>query len=201
MKDKGKELLGAGLEPVVVASALGVTQSLVSQWLSDENFAADVQKLKLVNFTAATARDRKWNSLEDSLLEKLESLLPFLTNPHIVLQALRTVNGATRRSAPKEQEPIANQTHVHLHMPQLIAAKFVVNPQNQVIEVDGRSMATMPASTVVKMAEAQTQKAEEQKRLPVPEVQDLERARERVATLTKLSHHTVHEVSPLCEQL
>jgi arginine/lysine/ornithine decarboxylase len=192
-KDKARELLGAGLENSVVASALGVSASLVSQWLSEETFADEVQTLKLVNLTQATERDRKWNTLEDKLLDKLEFLLPTLTNPAVVLQALRTVNGATRRSNPRELEPVANQTHVHLHMPSLLAAKFVVNPANQVVEVDGRSIATMPANAVVKELERRKQL---QEIIPHPsqDAIDKARAQERIDNLAKLSFLPVHEL-------
>ena len=192
-KDQAKELLGAGLQNVVVANALGVSESLVSQWLSDETFAAEVQKLKLQNLTEANTRDRKWNSLEDQLLEKLEGLLPMIVNPMAVIQALKAVNGAVRRSAPKELAGVAQSTHVHLHMPALLAAKFVVNPTNQVIEVDGRSVATMPANAVV--AEMNKRKLEKELNPPKPaDTVDMEEAQARLDNLTKLEHLPISQV-------
>lgn len=195
-KEKALELLGAGLENVVVANALGVSESMVSQWLSDDTFANEVQKLKLQNLTEATSRDRKWNTLEDQLLDKLEKLLPFIVNPGVVLQALKTVNAAVRRGSPRELGAQAQSTHVHLHMPQLLAAKFVVNQVNQVIEVDGRSVATMPANAVVQ--EMNRRKAEGTllpKTVEVsPDEADLDRARVRLDNLQKLEHLPIHQV-------
>lgn len=195
--EKAKELLGAGLSNVVVASALGVSESLVSQWLSNDEFAQEVQKLKLANLTEATSRDRKWNTLEDTLLQKLEDLLPMLVNPMAVVQALKAVNGAVRRGSPKEMGVQAQSTHVHLHMPALLAAKFTVNPANQVVEVDGRSVATMPAHAVV--AEMNKRKAENLLSSPVPEAPspdevDMERAQSRLRSLQKLEHFPIHQV-------
>lgn len=194
-REKARELLGAGLSNVVVASALGVSESLVSQWLSDDLFASEVQKLKLTNLTEATSRDRKWNTLEDRLLEKLEDLLPMLVNPMAVVNALKAVNSAVRRGAPKEQSATAQSTHVHLHMPALLAAKFVVNPVNQVVEVDGRSVATMPANAVVaEMNRRKSQGLLEKQETIDPDVADMERAQSRLENLQKLEYLPVHQV-------
>jgi len=194
-RDKALELLGANLENVVVANALGVSESLVSQWLSDEAFAVEVQKRKLQNLTEATSRDRKWNCLEDQLLEKLEGLLPMIVNPMAVIQALKAVNGATRRGSQRELGAVAQSTHLHLHMPALLAAKFVVNPTNQVVEVDGRSVATMPANAVVE----EMMRRKSAGLLDAPQVQnpddaDMERAQARLTNLQKLTHLPIHQV-------
>lgn len=192
-KDKALELLGAGLPNVVVANALGVSESLVSQWLSVDEFAVQVQQRKIQVLTEAKNRDSKWNTLEDKLLERLEELLPMLSNPMAVVQALRTVNGAVRRAAPQELGATAQATHVHLHMPALIAAKFTVNGNNQVVEVDGRNVSTMPANVVV---EEMKRRAAERTVLPAAnsEEADREQAMHRVSQLQRLEHLPVHEL-------
>ncbi len=43
-QERALEFLGQGLGPEVVASALGVTVSYISQLISDENFAASAAK-------------------------------------------------------------------------------------------------------------------------------------------------------------
>jgi transcriptional regulator with XRE-family HTH domain len=196
-KERAKELLGAGLSNVVVASALGLSESMISQWLSEDSFREEVQKLRLTNLTEAAGRDRKWNSLEDRLLERLEELLPTLVNPAVVLHALKLVNGAVRRSSPQELGAQAQSTHLHLHLPAVIAAKFTINQNSQVIEVDGRSVATMPAAGVV----AAMNKLAEVEGLPVSKSAeeaatdaDLIRARERLVNLQKLEHLPIHQV-------
>jgi len=194
-REKALELLGANLENVVVANALGVSESLVSQWLSDEAFAVEVQKRKLQNLTEATSRDRKWNTLEDQLLDKLEGLLPMIVNPMAVIQALKAVNGATRRGSQRELGAVAQSTHLHLHMPALLAAKFVVNPTNQVIEVDGRSVATMPANAVVEeMLRRKTAGLLDAPQPQNPDDADMERAQARLTNLQKLEHLPIHQV-------
>lgn len=151
MKDKIRELLGIGLSPVVVASAVGCTESNISQLLADEVFAQEVQQLKLMNLTETAHRDRKWDTLEDQLLERLEGILPLLARPLEVINALKMVNGAKRRATSSEigSSSVSPQT-LHLHLPNAIAAKFIVNAQNQVVDIEGRTIATMPAKEVMK---------------------------------------------------
>lgn len=149
MKEKIKELLGVGLPANVVASACGVDDSYVSQLLSQDEFAAEVQQLKLANLTEAAGRDGAWNTLEDDLLAKIKDLLPLMTKPMEVIRALQVANSATRRAAPREMAATAVHQHVHLHLPQVVQQKFVVNNHSQVVEVDGRTIATMPANKAV----------------------------------------------------
>jgi hypothetical protein len=194
-KDQARELLGAGLQNVVVASAIGVSESQISQWLSEEQFREEVQKLRLQNLTSAAERDRKWNSLEDKLLERLDDILPTLVQPGVVIQALKAVNNAVRRAAPKDMGVTAQSTHLHLHMPALLAAKFVVNKDNQVVEVDGRSVATMPANAVVaKMNEAKERG--ELNVLPVANSDevDIADAQVKLENLQRIDSLPIHQV-------
>lgn len=193
MDDKIKELLGIGLQQAVVASAVGCSESYVSQLMSEDAFRAEVTNLRLINLTEAADRDGTYNSLEDRLLEKLENLLPVLVNPMQVLAAIRTINGAHRRAAPAELAANAQQNIVQLQLPENVAfaARFIVNGTNQVIEVAGAPMATATAQSVVKKLEqlradrgtpedAQNKQAEEMKT--------------RIANLQSLSHLPVHEL-------
>lgn len=188
MKEKIKELLGLGLPNGVVASAVGVSDAYVSQLLSEDIFAKEVQELRLVNLSEHATRDKKWNSLEDSLLKKLEELMEFggFTRPIEVLRALQVVNGAKRRAAPQEFAATAQQNVVPLILPIVLAPKFILNSQGQVVEVEGRVIATMPANIV-----NETLKASKGKQL---EQDDASRARGRLDNLQKLELLPVHEL-------
>ncbi len=195
MKEKIKELLGVGLPNNVVASATGVTESYVSQLLSEETFAAEVQELRLKNLTEASTRDGKWNRLEDSLLEKIEHLLPLMVKPMEVLQALKIVNSAQRRAAPRELAANAQHHHVHLHLPTVVQQKFVVNAQSQIVEADGRTIATMGANKVVEMLK---KRVEEPASTPENQraLQD-----DRIEAFTRLQNLRNITLLPTAEQL
>ncbi len=188
-----KELLGVGLPNNVVASAVGVTDSYISQLLADPEFAAEVTHLKLINLTETAARDKKYNSLEDKLLEKLENVLPYLVKPMEVLAAIKTINSAVRRAAPSELAGQANVQVVQLQLPDnsAFAARFVINKESQVVEIAGRSLATMPAKGVVaKLQEAKKNAATN----TTEHAADMENAKERLSNLQSLMHLPVAEV-------
>ena len=142
---KGLELLGTGISPVVVATTLGITESAVSQWLSDQEFASQVTGRRFANMQKHTARDAKWDELEDQLLAKMQDIIPFMMKPFEIIRALQMVNAAKRRgpSAP-ENTHIAN-TVVNLSIPVQIVQRFTKNADNQVIEMAEEVQAVTPA--------------------------------------------------------
>ena len=142
---KGLELLGTGISPVVVATTLGITESAVSQWLSDQDFATQVTSRRFAGMQKHVARDAKWDDLEDKLLDRLQDLLPFMHKPFEIIRALQLANGAKRRgpSAP-ENTHIAN-TVVNLSIPVQIVQRFTKNADNQVIEMEASEAPSAPS--------------------------------------------------------
>lgn len=155
MKEKIKELLGFGLESGVVATAVGCDISYVSQLLSDVEFGAEVQQLKLINFAGHASRDRKYDALEDSLLEKLEGMIPLIARPMELVRALAIINSAKRRATPDANPSGANGsvTVVNLQLPPALATQIRMNTKNQVLEVNQQSIASLPAAGVSKKLE------------------------------------------------
>lgn len=176
MKEKIKELLGEGLAPGIVANAVGVSPAYVSQLLADETFKQEVIELRIAKLSATTSRDRKYDSIEDTLLSKLEAAVPMLFRPAEILAAIKTINGAQRRGAPADATPVTYKTVVNLNIPEVARAKLLLNESNQIIEIGGRVMATMQANVLLKQlgveAETETEKLGEQvngkKSLPSP---------------------------------
>jgi hypothetical protein len=198
LKDKAKELLGIGLANNIVASAIGVTESMVSQWLSDETFAQEVSDLRAATAAEAVGRDKKYNKIEDILLEKLEEKLDsglMFTSPREILAAIRVINSAVRRGSPQEVTGKGQVQIVQLQLPEnaTFAARFVLNGQNQVIEIAGRSMATMSAKGVVGQLEKMN-KAKESSSGVKAEQQDATAAADRLRSLSSLTHLPVAEV-------
>jgi hypothetical protein len=73
MQAKILDMLGNGLSPEVVSSALGISPSYISQLVSTEEFSRQVAELRFINLQANTVRDRKYDSLEDQLTDKLQN--------------------------------------------------------------------------------------------------------------------------------
>jgi len=197
MKDKIQELLGLGLPNHVVASAVGVSESYISQLVSDEAFAQTVQELRLKNLTEAAGRDKKWNSLEDALLGKLDNLMDIsFTRPMEVIKALAVVNSAKRRAAPQELNATANAVVIPLILPLVLAPKLSLNEQGQVIEVEGRVIATMPANVVNRRLDELKKKNEKEIESTNQKLfeADKEAARFRLTTLKQMTALPVHEL-------
>ena len=155
-------LLGQGLPNTVVATAVGVSESYISQLLSGEDFAAEVTSLRVGALEAPTRRDASYDSLEDKLITKFDQSLVFLTKPMEILSAMQKVNAMTRRGLGV-QDRAGNQsssTVVNIEMPTQIIANFKTNSLGQVIEaeaqhVDGsvevQSLVTIQSNNVEKL--------------------------------------------------
>lgn len=158
MKEQILKLLGANQTAAVVAMAVGCTESYVSQLMADEKFAAEVHALRVKSLQAASVRDDKMDAIEDMLLEQLETIVPFITKPNEILNATKIVNSLRRRGAGAAPvsagagAPAAGAV-VRLVLPEMPAKiEYKTNGANEVIEVAGRTMATLPAELLTKMA-------------------------------------------------
>lgn len=129
------KLLGQGVEQEVVATAVGVSPSYISQLLQEPEFAGLVAERRLVNLEAASDRDSKYDELEDSLLSKLRDVSDYMTKPREIAGVLLGLNKAVRRGVRPENSPQVKQNVVVLNFPSVIQQKFVVNEVNQVIGV------------------------------------------------------------------
>ena len=136
-EERALELLGQGLSTGVVASALGVTDSAISQLLADENFASDVQKLRFDSLQKSTQLDSTYTDIEGKLLETLEENLPLINKPRDILSAINVINGAKRRGLDSPDSGALEAKVVQLTIPAALQQKFVVNIANQVTEVQG----------------------------------------------------------------
>jgi len=136
-EERALELLGQGLSTGVVASALGVTDSAISQLLADENFASDVQKLRFDSLQKSTQLDSTYTDIEGKLLETLEENLPLINKPRDILSAINVINGAKRRGLDSPDSGALEAKVVQLTIPAVLQQKFVVNIANQVTEVQG----------------------------------------------------------------
>lgn len=164
------ELLGSGVPQEAVASTLGVQPSYISQLLSDSNFAEKVTQLKYVALSKHTARDEQYDTIEDSLLSKLDSALPLMLRPTDIVGALKMINGAKRRGLDSKESIVAQQNIVELTMPTMIVQNFTTNINNQVIKAGDQDLVTIQSDILLKETErVLEQYKEEPKPEPTPE--------------------------------
>lgn len=148
------EMLGNGLSPAIAASALGISESYISQLLSEESFATQVTAARFNNLQAATARDKSYDAIEDALITKMQDLLPMMYKPMEVLRAITVINAAKRRGASAPENTVINQTVVQLTLPASVTSRFVTNANNQVIEAGEQELITIQATQLTKKLES-----------------------------------------------
>lgn len=146
-------LLGQGIGPEMVAAAIGVSVSRISQLLSDPNFASDVADLRYRALSKHNERDSAYDSLEDELVAKMKDLLPFMMKPFEILKAIQIINGAKRRGSSAPESIISQQNVVQLLMPTQIFNNFTkqeitVNVNNQVIKAGDQDLVTIQSSSM-----------------------------------------------------
>lgn len=142
-RERALSLLGRGYSQSVVASALGVTDSQISQLMADKEFAEQVSRLRFESLTEANTRDSKYDALEDKLLDRLEDVADYITKPREILSALNILNKAERRGQPAVEQTQLVQNVVQLTVPIVLQQKFMVSESNEVIDVEGQQLTTM----------------------------------------------------------
>lgn len=147
-EDRALSLLGQGLGPEVVAAAVGVSTSRISQLLSTPEFASAVAEARYENLAKHNQRDNAYDRLEDSLIEKLKDCLPYMMRPMEILKAIQVINAAKRRGSSAPESITSQQTVVQLIMPTQILQSFTTNINNQVIKAGMQDLVTVQSSNM-----------------------------------------------------
>jgi hypothetical protein len=150
-EERAIAMLGSGIPASQVALALGLTESAVSQWFSQDSFANAVQDLKFQNLSRNTKIDDTYLDLEEQLQAKLQKVLPLMTKPRDVVMALSAINSTKRRGA-QIQDPNSGKSAqiVNLSLPSVIVNQYISNSNNQIVEVRddvGRSQSLITAAS------------------------------------------------------
>jgi hypothetical protein len=153
VEDRALKLLGSGIQAEQVAAALGVTPSRIAQMLAQDHFASSVAKLRYAALQSHNKRDSAYDTLEDTLLVKLEKSLPLMIKPESILKAIAVVNGAKRRGQSAPAQTTNQQNVVNLVLPTIMVDKFAVDINNQVIRAGDQSLLTMPSGNLLKQVE------------------------------------------------
>lgn len=142
-------LLASGLNASMVASTLSLSESYISQLLSNSEFRDRVTSARLAKNKGLIERDDKLELTESKALERLSLLLPMVTKPLEAAKIYQTLNSARRTTSIPANSQTAGSATVTLNLPKNSSVQFTLaHDTNQVLEVDGRSMAPMPAQRV-----------------------------------------------------
>jgi len=153
-RTRALELLGTGLSAETVANALGVTPSMISQLLAQEDFAAEVQHLRYQALQKHNKQDNEYDAIESELTAKMRDLLPMMHRPMEVLKAISVINGAKRRGVSAPEQITNQQTVLTLNMPVKIISQFTTNTANQVVALQSateiKDLTTIQSGSLLK---------------------------------------------------
>lgn len=163
-RDQVVSLLGQGYSQTTVASALGVTPSWVSQ-IADED-REKVATLRVGKLQERVADDTNLDDLERRALKLVADKLPFVRSPMEATRIYATLNAAKRKTANNTPDTdSASVETVTITLPRAAAAIHIqLNAKNQVISVEGQTMAPMPSRAIPGL----------QAMLPVQQIEDLQ---------------------------
>jgi predicted transcriptional regulator len=144
-RERAAEFLGQGYSQEMVASIIGVSPERISQLMSESEFREAVRSKRIQNLQAQTQMDKKYDTLEEKLLAKLEKAMPLFTRPRDILDAIKTVNGAKRRGAAPE--PTAESAKVvSISVPVQVVGQFISvekTSNNQIIQAGEQALLTV----------------------------------------------------------
>lgn len=134
------QLLGQGVAPSQAAAALGVSESQISQYLSDEDFAAELAAQRASATAEDLAYDEKLDRVEEEFLGRIEQKAAF-ANLQQSLQAFKILNTAKRRKDSRiAPQSTGSGTVVNITIPIAVIPQYVTNSKNEIVEVEGKTM-------------------------------------------------------------
>lgn len=180
--DRIVSLLGQGYSQATVAAALGVTPSYVSQVAETPEVREEVSRLRVGKLQERVVDDETLETTERRALKLISDKMVFVKSPAEAANIFKILNNAKRKTAANAPEnDAASIESVTIVLPKSAAAIHIqLNGNNQVIEVEGRSMAPLPsralhnlrrpveelpAMEVTRLVDASEQRSETTKRL------------------------------------
>lgn len=149
------DFLGQGLSAAVVASAVGVSESYVSQLLSKEDFRGQVRARRIATLQRSADLDAEYDDLEAKLQTKLKRILPLIIKPRDVLDAIKVVNSAKRRGTQDMASDAQVSQVIEVRMPTNILQQFIKvehNSLNQIVQAGPQSLVTAQPAQVQQLA-------------------------------------------------
>lgn len=143
ISERALKLLGAGASQAQTAAALGVTESLISQMMAQDEFSQAVSTLRFEAAQKHNERDATYDTLESKTLNQLEKYLPTVTKPMELTRILATLNAAKRRGSFAPEQIIQQTQVVNLVLPTVAMPQFVVGGNNQVVSAGDQNLVTI----------------------------------------------------------
>lgn len=152
---RAMNMLANGATQKEAALALGVTESLVSQFMAEADFQSQLHDKIAKNMLDAQEIDNNYVETERVLSKRLREQSNLMFNPDSVLRTLKFVNEAKKKVAAN----FGAQPHVDggngqkvlpvvLVLPQVVQREFVLNPNNEIVAIDDQPLVTLNSNSL-----------------------------------------------------
>lgn len=152
--ERALNLLGSGVPAVQVAQSCGVSESRISQLMSQHEFSEAVQRLRFDRLQKQNLRDEEWDSLEDSAVDRLKKRIDsgMIHDTNQLLRVAQIANSAKRRGvASPDSNQGAQSQIVQLVLPVQIVNKFTKDSSNRVITAGDQTLVTVQSGSMQKL--------------------------------------------------
>lgn len=151
------KLLGTGCLPVEAARACGCDESYVSQLKSEPDFVEQVGELVAITMAQQSEIDGNYLETEKILSKRMREQANLMFNPDQILRTLKFANEAKRKVptafTPQGEGSGTALKPVVLMLPAVLIQKFVVNPNNEIVQVEGQELLTLPSAQIKPLVE------------------------------------------------
>lgn len=175
-EDKVVKYLSKGLSTTAIAKAVGCEPSYISQLREREDIKAKVAANSAELEVADVTFDEELEDAEETALARIKRQLP-MANLGQALVAFRTLNTARRRK-DGPVAPVQVNVNVTLELPSSALPRYVTNQQNEIVEVDGRTLVSAAPQQLANLLEQKTG------RVLQPAINDADKANARLESLT-----------------
>lgn len=147
-QERALELLGSGIGPEMVAAAIGVSVSYISQLLANVDFAAKVADKRYAHLSKYTELDNQYDSIEQKLVRKMESMVGMMFKPGEILNAIKVINAVKRRGVTSPENIHGTREVVSLTIPNVVLQSvtnnnLTTNIHNQVVKIGEQDLSTV----------------------------------------------------------
>ena len=153
LQEKLLGFLAAGVPQTAAALAAGCTDGYISQLMQEPHFRKLLAERGAAKLEVALKHDTSIEAIESRALTAIGDKLPFVRSPVEAAKIFQILNSAKKRlhEQPGGGSNEALQ-HVTIVLPRAAQIHLQMNSLRQVIEVEGRSMATLPSRALPSLA-------------------------------------------------
>lgn len=158
LREKIVKYLAADIQQSVVASSCGVTPAYITQLLELPEVREEISLLRAAKLERSLETDDTLDSLEVAALKQVKDRLPFVRTAVEAVRIASTLNGMKRKATPDASADAVAAQSVTITVPRGASLMFKMNANNQVIEVEGRTMAPLPSKALPGLQQRLTDK-------------------------------------------